>query len=112
MYYFANTESSFLNPVSVENWTLANTVVDNTHTGKAMTHFGFMNNYVGPKNSYTTLSVKNFSLGAYYEKEESGPTTDVETTKIGEKCRKILRNGQLIILRDGKEYNILGSLVQ
>ena len=44
--------------------------------------------------------------------EENGSTTSVENTNTQSSmtnCQKIIRNGQLIILRDGKTYNAMGK---
>ena len=38
--------------------------------------------------------------------------TALDNTEAGVKAVKVLRNGQLIILRDGKEYNVMGTLVK
>ena len=41
-----------------------------------------------------------------------GGTQDVETVQDGEeKARKIIRDGQVVIIRGGKEYNIIGALL-
>lgn len=67
MYYFANTENAFVAPANVETWTLAGSVMDVAHTGKSMTHFGFMNNYVQGASFDATMTIKNFSLNACFE---------------------------------------------
>ena len=44
--------------------------------------------------------------------EENGSTTSVENTNTPSpmtNCQKIIRNGQLLILRDGKTYNVMGQ---
>ncbi len=108
MYYTTNTKSgSYLKPDDVTAWNLAGTIVDDTHTGKAMTHFGFMNNYLQGASFDATLSAKNLTIGAYYTSAPTG----VETITEDDPCRKVLRNGQLIILRDGMEYNLLGQSI-
>ena len=108
MYYTTNTTSgSYLKPDDVTAWNLAGTIVDDTHTGKAMTHFGFMNNYLQGASFDATLSAKNLTIGAYYTSAPTG----VETITEDEPSRKVLRNGQLIILRDGMEYNLLGQTI-
>ena len=33
----------------------------------------------------------------------------IDNTKVGGKTRKLVRDGQLIIIRDGKEFNVLGT---
>jgi len=67
MYYFANTENAFVAPDNVETWTLAGEVADAYHTNKAMTHFGFMNNYVQGAKFDAAMTIKNFSLNACFE---------------------------------------------
>ena len=67
MYYFANTENAFVAPANVETWTLAGSVMDVAHTGKSMTHFGFMNNYVQVATFDAAMTIKNFSLNACFE---------------------------------------------
>ena len=47
--------------------------------------------------------------------EENGSTTSVENTNTPSpmtNCQKIIRNGQLLILRDDKTYNIVGQIVE
>ena len=43
---------------------------------------------------------------------QDGDTTAIENTEIGEKAIKMIENGQLIILRDGKRYNVTGARVK
>ena len=43
---------------------------------------------------------------------QNGDTTAIENTEIGEKAIKMIENGQLIILRDGKRYTITGVRVK
>lgn len=40
-----------------------------------------------------------------------GTPTGVESQELKANSQKILRNGQILILRDGRTYNILGSLI-
>ena len=37
------------------------------------------------------------------------PTTGIINTNSQRQCQKLIKNGQLLILRDGKEFNVLGS---
>ena len=41
-----------------------------------------------------------------------GDTTAIEHTEVGPKAIKMIENGQLIIIRDGKRYNVTGVRVQ
>ena len=43
---------------------------------------------------------------------QDGDTTAIENTEIGEKAIKMIENGQLIILRDGKRYTVTGARVK
>ena len=43
---------------------------------------------------------------------QDGDTTAIENTEIGEKAIKMIENGQLIILRDGKRYTVTGVRVK
>lgn len=109
MYYFANNASSYVAPADVTAWILAGTVTDDTHTGKSMTHFGFMNNYLQGTGFDATLSVKNFTLGAHCQ--VPGPATGIDEIKTQSQSQKLLRDGQLIILRGDKEYNAIGQSI-
>ena len=41
----------------------------------------------------------------------TGPCTEMEQTETDVKATKIIRNGQILILKNGKTYNTLGALV-
>ena len=43
---------------------------------------------------------------------QDGDTTAIENTEIGPKAIKTIENGQLIIIRDGKRYNVTGARVK
>ncbi|MGN0226997.1 MAG: discoidin domain-containing protein [Paludibacteraceae bacterium] len=43
---------------------------------------------------------------------QKGDTTAIENTEIGPKAIKMIENGQLIIIRDGKRYNVTGVRVK
>lgn len=108
MYYFANTSNAYVTPDNVVSWTLAGTMEDATHTNKEMTHFGFMNNYVQGASFDASLFVKNFQIMAYGVAETP---TGIDNFNTRTPSRKVLRNGQLIILRNDMEYNVLGQSI-
>ena len=108
MYYFANTSNAYVTPDNVASWTLAGTIVDASHTSKEMTHFGFMNNYVQGATFDATLSVKNLKIMAYGVQETP---TGIDELNTRAQSHKVWRDGQLIILRDGVEYNVLGQSI-
>ena len=43
---------------------------------------------------------------------QNGDTKAIENTEVGPKAIKMIENGQLIIIRDGKRYNVTGVRVQ
>ena len=43
---------------------------------------------------------------------QNGDTTAIENTEVGAKAIKMIENGQLIILRDGKRYTVTGARVK
>ena len=43
---------------------------------------------------------------------QNGDTTAIENTEVGAKAIKTIENGQLIIIRDGKRYNVTGARVK
>ena len=66
-----------------------------------------------PKNEFTfTFGGKQvcfIAVVTYTDEEPIDPQgiEDVQGDKVP--CTKLIRNGQLVIIRDGKEYNVLGS---
>ena len=57
----------------------------------------------------------DYSEGKYTLCEESGNPTDLEDIQSPSSmtnCQKILRDGQLIILRDGKTYTVMGAEIK
>ena len=52
-----------------------------------------------------------FDVKAYWEEQDGGATA-IDNQQVNGKNEKILRDGQLIILRDGKAYNVLGAIVK
>ena len=59
-------------------------------------------------NPYTFVISENIMLSAEFTIEQ----TAVENITTNENIQKILRNGQLLILRDGKTYTIMGAEVK
>ena len=71
----------------------------------ANTVFGFKYAVEADAPNSPTWEVKNLHVSAQCE----GNTTGVETTLTTQQAQKILRNGQLIIIRSGVEYTIIGQ---
>ncbi len=59
----------------------------------------------------TEITLFNFTKGTdnWQPLEEEEPQGISNTTAEAQTAQKILRNGQVVILRDGKEYNVLGA---
>lgn len=60
------------------------------------------NEYPKGGNAVLTLKAKVVAKG----------TTDVEEVEAGVKAQKVLRNGQILILRNGETYSITGARVE
>ena len=71
----------------------------------ANTVFGFKYAVAADATNSPTWEVKNLQVSAQCE----GNTTGVETTSTTQQAQKILRNGQLIIIRSGVEYTVIGQ---
>ncbi|MBR4263070.1 MAG: hypothetical protein IKQ48_00640 [Paludibacteraceae bacterium] len=67
-----------------------------------------------PKNQFTFLfggkQVCFLAIVHYTDEEPAGPGEGVENVQSGkEPCTKVIENGQIVILKNGVRYNILGS---
>ena len=58
-------------------------------------------------NPYTFVAVDNVTLQAIFRATSSG-VEDVDVN-ANTAIQKILRNGQILIIRDGKTYNVIGQ---
>ena len=88
------------------------TVGGNLQVGMGM--YRYTGDYLGAHKAYMIVGGTSGAptrARFLFRKEEQ--TTDVENIQENNvQCTKILRNGQLIILKDGKEYNAMGQLVK
>lgn len=128
--FFDNSASNW-QTVNYYIWTAASvnevawpgkTITDITPDGYYMVHSEdmnfvniiFNNGQSGSGNQTADLTIINHHIytasgdtGREYQYRES-PATALEEMKNDVKVRKILRNGQLLIVRDGVEYTMLG----
>ena len=60
------------------------------------------------------LTIHLFSDAKVYTftQKEQGPATAVDNTTIAPQVQKIIRNGQVLIIRDGKTFNMMGQEVK
>ena len=94
----------------VANATVVATCSDNTtiniysksdfaiEEGKAYNIIGGVTQYKG-----------NIQIQAYEVEEYKAETTGVEDVIVNEKMTKVIKDGQMYIIRDGKAYNVLGA---
>lgn len=54
----------------------------------------------------------NMSVTANMEQENEGPTTEILSSTDWNTPTKFLRDGQMLILREGKTYNVQGAVVE
>ena len=102
--YYENLEG-FIEPDDC-TWTDCGSIVNDTYTNTTMSHFGFLNKY--SNNNDNILYVKNYKIMAYGVAETP---TGIDNFNTCTPSRKVLRDGQLIILREGMEYNVLGQSI-
>ena len=63
-------------------------------------------------NPYTFVISENMTLSAEFESVIPSSVENTHTQSPMTNCKKILRDGQLLILRDGKTYNAMGVIVE
>ena len=85
-----------------------------THNGMAFTSmYFFVNGTVEVKNKQGKLYMEINALNSYNVPAhiiyDASLATDVEEVGISNKVQKQLKNGQLLILRNGETYNVLGA---
>ena len=83
-------------------------------SGRNTSFFNGLDVVVGTKGFYVYMTSIAGGMTACYYGEPETPT-DIEDTAIetiAPKAVKVLRNGQVYIIRDGKTYNMMGQIVE
>lgn len=65
--------------------------------------------YIAYAGGVARVEITGYTVGA--SNEEPQPST-IENTFVGQKARKIIENGQVIILKNGLRYNLLGTEIK
>lgn len=60
----------------------------------------------------TTIKIKETNGGYRIISAQIGGTTAVESAFVAPKAKKMMENGQMVIVRDGVKYNALGTVVE
>lgn len=84
--------------------------VRNLGNNNAMFKYHASNAAIKPYKASTTGAVYVYAYVRKYV--EPGPATDVENTEVETKAEKVLRNGQILILRGDAVYTITGARVE
>jgi hypothetical protein len=65
-------------------------------------------------NGYLTIYLwADAKVYTFSEKEQTdGPATAIDNTVVAPQVEKIVRNGQVLIIRDGKTFNMMGQEVK
>lgn len=84
--------------------------VRNLGNSNAMFKYHSSNAAIKPYKATTTGAVYVYAYVRKYV--EPGPATDVENTEVETKAEKVLRNGQILILRGDAVYTITGVRVE
>lgn len=105
MYWYED-QTAFVAPGDVTAWIDCGSKVDNTYVNNTMTTFGFLNNYFG--NNDGIMYVKNYSIDAY----KTDASTSLQSTIAPNKASKQIRDGKLVIVKDGVQYDLFGTAVK
>lgn len=84
--------------------------IRNLGNSNAMFKYHASNAAIKPYKATTTGAVYVYAYVRKYV--EPGPATDVENTEVETKAQKVLRNGQILILRGDAVYTITGVRVE
>ena len=101
----AHNSSAFVAPAAVETWTADGTDIDDTFVDTPLKYFGFYQNYAGKADFNVYFA--HFTLATYKMVEEQ--PTALDNTQSEKHCIKTIENGQIIVIRDGVKYSVLGS---
>ena len=104
--------TSYTYSVTSGSWDFINTVL----TGQHLEYYGDKSDFAAFKYAgdpiYLYKQQEETSGTTYYSSVLSCTGTAVENSEVEVNFIKILRNGQVLIIRDGKTYNVLGIPVQ
>ena len=105
-------------------WSISISGGDATIQNTTESYGRFLYNVNSPRfTTYTSSATASMLLPQLYRKTSGGASysnystacehgTDVEKTCVEPKAKKIIRDGQVLILRDGRIYNVLGVSVE
>jgi len=65
--------------------------------------------YIAYSGGVANIPITGYTVGA--SNEEPQPSS-IENTFVGQKARKIIENGQVIIIKNGLRYNLLGTEIK
>ena len=99
--------------VTNDNWSFE----ASDYAGQYMVYFIYSGNtheFAAKSSSSTTIKLyKQGTISTtYYSSESCGSTTDIENTTIVPVAQKLLRNGQIVIIRGEAVYTITGERIQ
>ena len=67
---------------------------------------------LGAHKAYMILNSGSSAPARFLFRPEKDAPTGIENVSDNELCTKILRDGQLVIIKDGKEYNAQGQIIK
>jgi hypothetical protein len=93
------------------NWTISISDGDATIQSTTDSYGRFLYNVNSPRfTTYTSNTSASMLLPQLYVRKKAA--TGIENTQAMPKAQKILENGQIILLVDGKKYTVLGQKIQ
>ena len=86
-----------MTPESCTNWSI----------GDGDANIGLQPSYAGKYTFYFNVDDKQLTIDMPTE-----PGTALDNTEAGEKAVKVMQNGQLLIIKNGKTFNAQGAVVK
>ena len=103
---------NFTYTVNSGSWDFISTAITTHHLESYGKYSEFSAHTAAGDPIYLYKQQEETSGTTYYSSVLSCTGTDVENSEVEANIIKILRNGQVLIIRDGKTYNVLGIPVQ
>jgi len=102
-------------PLNLETTTLANSALEDNnvfeYTAEADAYIEF-NGLTDKKTVVLKQVMVDEEIAAVTLPDAPGNTEAIDNAKAAVKAQKVIRDGQLIIIRDGKELNVLGTVIR
>lgn len=97
--------TAFVAPADVTEWIMDGSAADDAFGATPVKYFGFYHNYTGSTDFNVLFD--NFTMVTYKTTGSDTPTA-IDDIKADKKSKKVMENGQFVIMKNGVFYSILG----